>query len=68
VPPAAIAQRDGRSVVFALQGTLVRPVPVRAGQRLGDLVAVSGVAAGQTVVLRPPDRLAGGMHVELAKK
>jgi multidrug efflux pump subunit AcrA (membrane-fusion protein) len=68
VPAAAIARRGGGSVVFALQGGEVRQVPVTAGPRLGDLVAVRGIAAGQKVVLRPPPRLAGGMHVERAKK
>jgi RND family efflux transporter MFP subunit len=68
VPPAAIARRGGRSVVFALQDGEVHEVPVALGKRLGDLVVVTGIATGRKVVLRPAARLQDGMRVELARK
>src|SRR6202140_4570351 len=37
VPAAAIGERDGKSVVFAIDGTHVRARPVSAGQSFGDL-------------------------------
>src|SRR4029079_14428529 len=36
----AVAQRDGRSVVFVVRDGAAVAVPVTAGQKLGDLVAI----------------------------
>jgi RND family efflux transporter MFP subunit len=68
LPPAAIAQRNGRPVVFVVRDGDAHAVPVGLGPRLGDLVVVSGVAPGQRAVLHPSARLADGASVELAKK
>lgn len=68
LPSAALARRDGRSVAFVVREGRVQQVPVAAGRRIGDLVAVSGLAPGQKVVLNPGERLEDGMRVELANK
>jgi RND family efflux transporter MFP subunit len=67
LPPAAIAQRDGRTVVFVVQDGQARAAPVAVQRRLGDLVVVRGVAPGQKAVLRPAERLTDGTPVEQAK-
>jgi RND family efflux transporter MFP subunit len=68
LPPAAIAQRSGRPVIFLIDDGKARELPVTVGRRLGDLVVVKGAAPGQKVVLSPPERLSDGTPVELAKK
>jgi RND family efflux transporter MFP subunit len=68
VPPAAVATRDARQVAYVVKDGRLREVPVTLGKRIGDLVAVGGLAAGDKVVLHPAERLADGMKVQLAKK
>src|SRR6185312_14781945 len=70
VRPEAVVLRGGKSVVFVVDdkaGT-VKPVPVGDATKLGDLVQVSGVKAGDKVVLNPSERLADGAAVTIAKK
>ena len=57
----AIVKRDGAEVVFVVDASdTVKPVPVKAGEKVGDLVRVEGVAPGTKVVANPPERLAAG--------
>jgi multidrug efflux pump subunit AcrA (membrane-fusion protein) len=69
VRPDAVVKRDGADVVFVVapDGT-VKPVPVKVGAKVGDLVRIDGLAAGSRVVASPPERLAAGARVEAAKK
>ena len=65
----AITKRDGADVVFVVDaGNTVKPAPVKAGGKIGDLVRIEGVAAGTRVVANPPERLATGARVEAVKK
>lgn len=67
--PDAIVKRDGADVVFVVDAaSIVKPVPVKTGDKVGDLVRVDGVAPGTRVVAAPPDRLAAGARVEAVKK
>jgi RND family efflux transporter MFP subunit len=68
VQPAAMATRDGRKVVFVVRDGKAHETAVTAGAPIGELVAVSGVAAGATVVLSPGDKLRDGARVTAAKK
>nr|WP_254451720.1 efflux RND transporter periplasmic adaptor subunit [Duganella vulcania] len=68
VQPAAIATRDGKAVVFVLDGEKVRQVPVTQGRKIGDLTEVKGVKPGDKVVLAPDAKLHDGAAVSLAKK
>ncbi|MFL6676327.1 MAG: efflux RND transporter periplasmic adaptor subunit [Massilia sp.] len=68
LPAAALARRDGRQVAFVVKGGEAHEVQVATGRRIGELVAVRGVALGDKVVLHPAGRLADGTAVELAKK
>ena len=69
VRPEAIAQRGGRSVAFRLgDKDLVKEVPVEVRRKLGDLVEVAGLNAGDKVVLSPGEKVRDGGAVVLVKK
>jgi len=70
VRPEAVVKRDGKNVAFAVdeKSNTVKAVPVGDAPKLGDLVQVSGVAAGDKVVLNPSARLASGAAIAIAKK
>jgi RND family efflux transporter MFP subunit len=68
IPAPALARRDARQVAYVVKDGAAHEVPVRAGRRIGDLVAVGGLAVGEKVVLRPGERLADGAAVQVAKK
>ena len=69
VPPTAIAQRDGHSVVFVLDGDRVRQRKVApATQTYGDLrLLPAAVQPGETVVVSPPAELHDGSDVQIKK-
>lgn len=64
----AIVQRDGEVVFIVEANNTVKAVPVKKGDKVGDLVRVDGVAPGTRVVASPPEKLATGARVEAAKK
>lgn len=68
VQPAAVVERDGGKVVFQVKDDKARQVNVQTGRRIGDLVEVSGIAAGEKVVLGPSDKIKDGVSVSLSKK
>jgi RND family efflux transporter MFP subunit len=70
VPVAAIAQRGGRQVVFALGGDdTVEQRDISTGIALGeDRQVLSGVSSGETVVLHPPAALEDGDKVRMVKE
>jgi HlyD family secretion protein len=68
VQATAVTKRDGRTVVFSVEKDRVRETPVQTGASLGELVEVKGPKPGTVLVLNPPDKLADGMAVKLAKK
>ncbi|MFJ5381935.1 efflux RND transporter periplasmic adaptor subunit [Cupriavidus sp. CER94] len=68
VQPSAVVERDGKAVVFVVADGKVRQVPVTRGAKIGELQAVQGVKAGETVVLAPADKLADGARVTVTKK
>jgi RND family efflux transporter MFP subunit len=68
VQPAAIVQRDGKAVVFVLDGDKVKQVAVTQGRKIGELTEVKGVKPGDKVVMAPDAKLHDGAAVSLAKK
>ena len=68
VQPAAVAERDGKKVVFVVRDERVRAAPVTLGRKVGELVAVTGLQAGDKAVLNPGDKLADGAPVSVARK
>jgi hypothetical protein len=67
VPGSAVVQRDGRSVVFVIEGTHARQQAVRADAPSGELRAVEGIDAGAQVVRQPPPGLHDGATIVLQK-
>jgi RND family efflux transporter MFP subunit len=65
VPAAAIVQRDGADVAFAMAGEdKVELRKIEVGRTLGDdRQVVSGLSAGDSVVLDPPATLEDGSRV-----
>jgi RND family efflux transporter MFP subunit len=68
VPKQALVGTNGASAVFVLRDGKAVRTRVETGRALGDLVEVSGVAAGEKVVLKPLDRLADGTRVSVEQK
>ncbi|WP_244818206.1 efflux RND transporter periplasmic adaptor subunit [Caballeronia sp. Lep1P3] len=68
VQPTAVVTRGGRHVVYAIEHDKAREVPVVTGERMGDLLAVSGVKPGDTLVLAPGEKIKDGASVSVAKK
>ncbi|HJV59721.1 MAG TPA: efflux RND transporter periplasmic adaptor subunit [Albitalea sp.] len=69
VPPQAIVQRDGRSVVFVVSdGKAVQRAVAPAPQDLGQMKLVpQGLVAGEQVVVSPPASLHDGASVKTAE-
>ena len=67
VPGDAIAQRDGHSVVFVVEGDTARQRAVTPGQTYADQRLVEGIAAGAQVVRHPAAELADGARVQRKK-
>ncbi|KGM56400.1 acriflavin resistance protein [Lysobacter arseniciresistens ZS79] len=73
VPAAAIVQRDGQPVAFAVvdagdAGGTVELRSIEVGRSLGDDREVTaGLAGGERVVLDPPETLGDGARVRIAQ-
>ncbi|MET0517985.1 MAG: efflux RND transporter periplasmic adaptor subunit [Burkholderiaceae bacterium] len=64
VPPQALLERDGGSVVFVVAEGRAQQRKVRAGPEMGRLKWVSeGLKAGETVIVSPPEGLRDGSAV-----
>jgi multidrug efflux pump subunit AcrA (membrane-fusion protein) len=69
VRPEAVVKRGDRSVVYVLDAkNNAKEVAVGTPQKVGDLVTVSNVKAGDRVALNPPEKLKDGATVAIAKK
>jgi RND family efflux transporter MFP subunit len=68
LPASAIVERDGRKVVFVVKDRKAAEVPVQTGATVGELVQVTGVQAGDKVVLKPSERVRSGVEVATAGK
>jgi RND family efflux transporter MFP subunit len=68
VQARAVVERDGRKQVFAIREGHARRVEVTTGRKLGELVELRGVAAGERVVLDPTEALRDGAAVTVAKR
>ncbi len=66
IPKEAITTRDGKPVVFQLDGNKVRQLPVTTGADLhGQVIVVSGLGGSETLVNNPPQKLKDGDTVKL---
>lgn len=69
IQAAAVTQRDGKDVVFVIdEKNMVKAAPVVIGEKIGDLVRVSGVKPGDKVVLKPSEKLDDGRAIVVLKK
>jgi len=67
--PAAIISHNGKKSVFLIKGNKVSETPVTLGEQLGDMTEIlSGVKAGDRVVLQPLNKMKDGMKITVAEK
>ena len=65
VPASAVAERNGRSVVYVVEGGRAVEVPVTVGRRVGTAVAIrEGLAAGTQVIDSVGERVRRGVKVK----
>ena len=64
VPAAAVATRDGRTVVYQIRDDRAVEVPVSTGQKLAGLIEITGgLKDGDKVVSKVDERLTAGVKV-----
>jgi RND family efflux transporter MFP subunit len=68
VQPGAIVEREGGKTVFAIKDDHASAIAVTTGGKIGDLVEVRGVKAGERVVLAPNSKVQDGTAVAPLKK
>jgi multidrug efflux pump subunit AcrA (membrane-fusion protein) len=68
VPASAIVERDGHSLVFAIDGARARARAVSPGQSFGDLRLVEGIAAGTHLVRSPSPPMNDGAAIVISKQ
>ena len=69
INPAAVVSRNSKAVAFVVKGGQVQEQEIATGEKLGDLLVVTGgVKAGDRVVLNPPKGLKTGSRVKQAEK
>jgi RND family efflux transporter MFP subunit len=67
--PAAIVDRNGKKSVYLIKENRVVETEVTLGEKLGDTVEVlSGVKAGDRVVLKPLEKMKNGSRIKIAEK
>ena len=67
--PSAILTRDGRSIVFLIKEDRVIKTPITTGEKLGEMIEVlQGVKAGDTVVMKPLERMKDGAKIKIVEK
>ena len=69
VAPAAIVERDGRKVVYAVRDGKALEIAIQTGASYGDALEVKqGLKPGDKVVIKPSERLRDGVAVAVAAK
>ncbi len=67
VPAGAIVEREGRSIVFIIEGDHAHATPVTPGQTYGDLRQVEGLTSGARLVRAPPADMQDGARIVVNK-
>jgi hypothetical protein len=68
LPKTAVTNREGRKVVFKVNGSYVQESLVETGRELGSVVEiVSGVSVGDIVVLSPAGGMKTGDKIEVTQ-
>jgi RND family efflux transporter MFP subunit len=69
VNPAAVVSRNGRKTVFLVKENRAVETEIKTGGQIGELVeVVTGVKAGDKVVLKPLDKLKDNKRIKTAEK
>jgi HlyD family secretion protein len=68
IPTSSIVQKDGKNVVFVVDGDRVHSQQVSPGQAFGDLKLVQEVAPGAHIVRTPPADMGDGARVTLKQE
>ena len=68
IPTSSIVQKDGKNVVFVVDGDHVRSQQVSPGQAFGDLKLVQEVSPGAHIVRTPPSDMSDGARVTLKQE
>jgi RND family efflux transporter MFP subunit len=67
--PAAVITLNGKQFVFLIKENRVIKTPVTTGAEFGDMIEVlSGVKAGDRVVLKPLNKMRAGLRIKVAEK
>ena len=67
VPATAIVSRNDQALVFVIDGDHAKAQSVTAGQSIGDLRRVEGIAAGTRIVRAPPAELTDGARIAIVE-
>ncbi|CBE67166.1 MAG: efflux RND transporter periplasmic adaptor subunit [Candidatus Methylomirabilis oxygeniifera] len=68
VPRQAVVERDGQKVVLMVKDGRAVRTKIETGRALGDLIEVSGIQAGEKIVLTPLDKVGDGTRVKTDRK
>jgi len=67
--PAALLTRNGKKAVFLIKGDQAVETPVTPGEQIGDMIEVlSGVNAGDKIVLKPLNKIKNGSKIKVLEK
>jgi RND family efflux transporter MFP subunit len=67
--PKALAERDGKKVVFRISGDSVEAVAIMPGRKIGDNTEVTGaLTSGDKLVLSPSEKITSGAKVVVVTK
>ena len=69
VPASAVASREGRQVVFQIDGEKAVATPVTTGRKVGSLIEITGgLKDGDKIIGKADEQIKSGTKVTLAKK
>lgn len=68
IQPGALVKRDGKNIAFVVKDDKLKQVTVTTGRKVGELLEVAGIAAGDKLVMAPGEKLVDGTPVTVAKK
>jgi RND family efflux transporter MFP subunit len=67
--PAALLTRNGKKAVFLIKGDQAVETPVTPGEQIGDMIEIlSGVNAGDKIVLKPLNKIKNGSKIKVLEK
>ncbi len=68
IPSASVVSKNGKKVVYVLKNDIVTEVTIQTGETMGGAIeVVSGLSAGDKLVISPSDKLASGSAVKVKK-